>query len=289
MAHMTKHELKHDEMADVGEKMSAWYERHQKAINAVLAIVLVAIIGYKLYSRWHESQLASANIKYGTILMNYQSGFGQTDDAKRREMFNTAITEGDRFLDEYPRLKTTEAVQLLIGNAHYYLAASYASDANMAREERQKARDAFQKYLSMADTNQEKAVAQLALGNVIENQLFTEKTPDLQRDVLAAYDEAIRLGAGTYVEAEAKMAKGRMMTALQGRQDEAKLLFEAVATARKVESEKPAETPKPTRELTSEEKLAEENAAKITKFFEMSYATAAEKELNRMKGLRTSK
>jgi predicted negative regulator of RcsB-dependent stress response len=286
MAHMTKHDLKHDEMADIGEKLSAWYERNQRMVTTLLAVLLVALVGWKVYDRWHDSRLATANIRYGTILTNYQTAIGQTEEKERKELFNTVLTEAERFIDQYGRLEIAEAVQLIRGNAHYYLAATYANDATQAKPERQKALEAFQKYLSMADTNQEKAVAQLAIGNVLENQLFTEKNVDLQRDVLTAYDEAIRLGKGTYLESEAKMAKGRLLTALEGRQDDAKRLFAEVADSSTTSAVVEAQpTPALRRELTPEEKIAEENARKINKLMEVSYASQAEQALKRIDGM----
>ena len=51
MAHMTKHELKHNEMADLGDKLSNWYENNQKLINAFLIVLLVGILAYKGYQK----------------------------------------------------------------------------------------------------------------------------------------------------------------------------------------------------------------------------------------------
>lgn len=287
MAHISRQELKKDEFVDFGERTAEWFREHDRLVSAVLAAILIALIAWKGYGKFRDDRLARANVEYSTVVQNYNSALGQTDVKQRKDLLGAVVTEGERFVDRYGKSGVAKSAQMMLGNAHYYMAMASSDDANVASEERRKAREAFEKYLNMADTAQEKAAGQIALGNLIEYRMFVEKDPKLRRDAIAAYDEAVKLAPGTYLEAEAKLAKGRLLQALTGREDDARQLFEQVANERKVEAKDETTTPSADRRPSAEERLAEQNAQKLREAMLVSYAEEAEQALQRMKGLPT--
>jgi tetratricopeptide (TPR) repeat protein len=286
MAHISRQELKKDELADFGERVAEWFREHDRLVSAILAAILIALIAWKGYGKFHNDKIARANLEYNTVVQNYNMALGQTDLKQRKDLLGAVITEGERFVERYSNLGIGETTQMMLGNAHYYMALASADDREAATEQRRRAREAFEKYLAMADTPEEKAAGQIALGNLIEYQLFTEQDMNLRRDAVAAYDEAIKLAPNSYLAAQAKLAKGRVLQALTGREDDARALFEEVANERKIAAvQDETTTPTEERRETPEERMAQRNAEMIREVMQVSYADQAREALTRLKGL----
>lgn len=293
MAHMTKHELKHDEMLDVSERVRLWWHNNEKAVTAVLIVFLVLLIGWRGYNAWQDSKHARSSNDLAEAMKSYGEALAETEEAKRKELFNTAISEAQKIIDEYPSLYAARAAQMLIGNSHYYLAAGVLGKATESQPELKSAQQAYQKYIDMANTPEEKAAGKLALGNTLENILFTTKNMSLMTEAQAAYKDVESLAPNSFLAAEAKLAQARLMQAQAGRQDEARKLYEEVASSRKVEvaakkKDKDAEQVQDRNKDESLQGVSPKQAEEIRSFSDLSLAREAQQALAALKGSSTA-
>jgi hypothetical protein len=288
MAHMTRHELKHNEMEDIGEKISAWYDANSKLISALLIIVLAGILGYKGYTIWEYNKTAKASAEIGIALQNYNNAQNQTDAAKRKELLNTAIMDSQRITRDYAGTPAAHTAQMLLGNAYYYLAVANVGNADESNAAMKNARDAFEKFNQMAVTAQEKAVGQLALGQTLENLLFVSKDLNLAKQATDAFDQVVKLVPGSYLAADAQLSKARVLQAESGRQSEAANLYKQISENRKPE---PITSEKNDKESKTHEiyqnGLTQEDVNEIQNFEKLSYSQLAVEALDELKGLPT--
>lgn len=272
--------LDDDEEGGLGQ----WYAEHATAINWILSIVLIAIIGWRVYGWFHQTRLEQANYAYGEVQKAFDTAIQETDPEKRSAALNAVPSKADSVLSQHSGQPVTKEAQLVAANALYYMAES--TSGTQAIEGFKKAQAAYQKYLGMAENNRERATGQLALGNTTENLLFLTEEKQYGEEALAAYKEVQQLAADSYLAAEAKMAQARLLQAMQGKQAEARKLFEEVAAARKL--------PEPSRKsdettLTTQmgQELSPEEIARIRSFANQSYEHTAKKAIERLQGLPT--
>lgn len=286
MAHMTKHELKHDEMIDFGEKLADWYHNNDKLITAVLLVILIAIIGWKGYGKYSDYKHAKSSQEYEKVLTQYNMALQETDASKRKEALTAAASEADRVAKEYSGYYVGRAAQLMRGNALFVDSMvttgpdslKYLNDAQVA----------FQSYKQMAKTPQETAVANLAIGNALENALaFSKNDMNKAKEADDAYAQVEKDVPGTYLAAEAKLARARLAQVQTNQEDKARKLYEEVAKERKI-----AEPAKASEEKTFKDERGHEMTAKelndIRQFADSSYAAIAKKQMNALKGEATA-
>jgi hypothetical protein len=276
MARMTKQELKHNEMADVGDRLASFYERHSTAITVALAMLLIAIIAWKGYGKFAANRLERINAEMGNILQNLHAAMAATDEAKRKELFQTTIADAERIARDYPSLPIGREAQLLAGNAQYYFGDMKA------------AQDAYQKYLSMALTPMEKATGQLAMGHTLENLLVRTKNLNLGPQAENAYKEVSRLAPGTYLDAEARFALARYYQNQAGRQNEARRIYESIIADRKLADLKTDPNEKPVK-LESGKEMTPEELNRLRGFTQTSYHDLSRQAIEALRALPTGK
>lgn len=276
---MTKQELRHDELSDVWERLEHWYEKNSKAITILLVIVLLGILGYKGYQKLHEDKLAQASMELGNVLMNLDQAMREEDEAKRKEQLKGAIDEAKRITRDYSGLPVSRSAQMIVGNAYYYQATTQQDAAPSLKE----ALAAYQRCLEIAQNAEEKAAAQIAIGNTYENMMFVSKQQDMQKDAIGAYDEAMKLAPGTYLEAEAKLAKANMLEGLTGREGEARKLFTQVENERRLPViAAPAEEKDKTSKADKNMSITPEQIQKLRQLSDYSYQKVARDSIEAM-------
>lgn len=286
---MTKQELKHDEMADVGERIGAWYHKHDKVVQVLVLLVLVGIIGYRVYGKFHADTLARATGDYTKAVAALNSALAETDEAKRKELYATAITEAEQVTKDHSGLYVGRQAQLLLGNAYYYLSAAIATQRTDAADNLKRAREAYERYIAIASTPEERAAGKLALGHALENQMFTSKDVNLSNQAADAYKDVEKLAPNSFLAAEAKLSLGRMYFGVTDKQDEAKKLFEQVAASRKLaEPETPDAKAKPVKDESGEE-ITPAKMNEVREYASLSYAKEAEQALTALKGYEPAK
>lgn len=281
MPHMTKQDIKHEKLSNFGERFADWYQDNEKYITALLVAILLAMAGWKAYQYFHGRTLGRAGVDLSTALQNYSRAMNEPDDAKRQELLATVATEGNGLFDKYPDLYAGRMGLLLAGNAKYYTASLTVSEKEKSADTFKAAQEAFQKYIQNAKTNEEKAAGQFALGQTLENLLFRTQDPNLRRQAQDAYEQARKLAPGTYLDAEASLAYGRLLQVQPGRQDEARKIFEQVAKDRKVAP--PAHKKESVQSKV--DNLTPAQVDDIRTFAKTSYAEEAQKALTALKGV----
>ncbi|MCX7020436.1 MAG: hypothetical protein WCK47_00935 [bacterium] len=286
---MTKHELQHDEMQDFGVKLIVWYHKHSNLLTTILLVVVVAFAGWRLYGYYLNNRAARISAELGTALQNFNEAWMETDEAKRKELLTTAITETEKITRDYKGAYTGRAAQLLLGNMHYYNAMLKLDNADESMAAFKNAREAYERYIALeGNTPAEKAAGQVALGYALESTSFKTRDPKLVAEADRAYNEAVKLAPNTYIAAEAKLALARLLQNQTGRQEEAQKNYEAVAFERKLPLAAPDPKEKPFKDIQGNEiSIGEIN--KLRNFYDLSYAADAERSINILKGLPTSR
>lgn len=284
MPGMSKQELKHDELEDIFDRLALWYHRNGKWIQWVVIAALVLFIGTRLYRQYQETRFARATADLGKAQNALASALMENSENKRKELFATAITEAERLVKDYGTSFHGREALLLLGNAHYYYSLALANQKSEAAAERKAAREAFEKLISIAKSPEEKAAAYLALGNVLENELFATRDMTLLKQAADYYSEVKKLAPGTYLAAEADLALARMYQPVSDKRDEAERTLSELIKARAVASEtQPQSSEKETKQVKFKA-LAPEKARELQNLEKLTYAAQAKDLLASLKG-----
>lgn len=279
MARMSRQELKHDEMGDLGAKASEWFNRNSNWLSGLVIIVALGFIGYRAYGWYEQKESSKAAADLAEVYTAVGTAMSTPEGDARKEAYDKAVAEATRVASERAKSPVGRTAQLALGNLHYHRAATFGIESSDEfQKELKSARDAFERYIGMASTPVERATGQLALGNVLENQLLVAKDPkSLAADAEKAYKEAADLAPNSFVATEALLAQARLIANQAGRTEEARKLLENIARERKLPEVKTDDMPKgPTRTSTGQEVSPEEIVA-IRQFAELSAAREAER------------
>lgn len=284
MARMTRHELKHDEMRDLGEHMMEWLHRNANVLTTVVLVVALGFVGWKLYGKYTESRMVSAGAELGTLLRHYGEGISAPAKEKRTEMFATAVNNAERIAKEHAGTYAGRTALLILGNAKYYEGMFAETAGEEAVTALREARGAYERFIRVAATPEEKAAGQLALGQTLENLLFITKDLSIGVEAQEAYKEVVKVLPNSYLAAEAKMGMARLLQNQQGRQEEARKLYQEVIASRPVQEAKPPEGARPVR-LADGREMTVEDLGALRSFSEYSVQEQAKDMLRAMQGL----
>jgi predicted negative regulator of RcsB-dependent stress response len=285
MPGMSKQELKHDELEDVFDRLMLWYHRHGQWIQWVVIVALIVFIGTRLYDRYQETRAAQATAELGKVQNELVAALMENSENKRKELFATAIADAERLTKDYGTSFHGRQALLLLGNAHYYYSLALANQKSEAANERKAARQAFEKLTSVAKSPEEKATALLALGNVLENELFATRDMALLKQAADYYTEVKKLVPGTYLAAEADLALARMYQPVSDKRGEAERILKDVAAAREKRLASEATKSSDKEQKTSRFKaVPPEKVAELQQFQKLSYASQAKQLLASLKG-----
>lgn len=268
---------------DLGERTSLWMDSNAKLVNLLLGVLVILALGWTVYRWVHQGRQASASRAYASVLEQFGAAQNEQDEIKHRDALNAAITAADSVIRDYSKQFVGRQAQLLIGNANYELASLPSANGPTALNN---ARDAYQKYIAICTDPHEKAAGYLALGNVLQDQVFIEKDDKLVPDAENAYKQAMDLGRGSYLEAESKLALANMYTGFENRQGEAEKLYQSVLQDRKVE---PRPEEKAVKTADGEHVLTPEQVGEVKSLVKLSYAERAKRGLDRLPALKVAK
>ncbi|MCX7716815.1 MAG: tetratricopeptide repeat protein [Candidatus Sumerlaeaceae bacterium] len=284
MARMTRHELKHDEMRDLGEHLLDWIRKHANTLTTVVLIVALGFLGWKLYGKYVESRQAAAGAELGTLLRHYYQGIGAPTKDKRTEMLATTVNDAERIAREHAKTYAGRLALLILGNAKYYEGMFAETAGEEAVNALREARGAFERFIRVAASPEEKAAGHLALGQTLENLLFITKDLALAVEAQDAYKEVVKLVPNSYLAAEAKLGMARLLQNQQGRQEEARKLYEEIIASRPVPEVKPPEGARPVRMADGRE-LTVDDLTALRSFSKYSIQEQAKDMLRAMQGL----
>ncbi len=281
---LTKKNPKLVSLDDEEGGISEWYSKNTTLINWVLAIVLIAVIGWRAFDWMRTTRLERANAAYATVQQSFNTALAETDPEKRRQDLAAVAPQAESVVTNHSNQPVSREALLLAGKALYYQAETLTGAE--AIEGFKAAQTAYQRYISAAQTDRDRAVGQLALGNSLENLLFLTADQQYGREALNAYEDVQQKVPGTYLDAEAKMANARVLQALEGRQDEAAKLYQTVAADR-LRPEVSSLADDTTLTTQQGQQISPEEIAEIRTLRKNSYETLAQQSLERLKGLPT--
>ena len=217
-----------------GEKLETWYDRNAKWLTGLVILAFVVVIGWKGYDWVKARNVARANDALAGALQHYQQGVQNPDAAKKVDELNGAVTAAQQVVNDYSDSYIGREAQLLIANAQYTIALQNSGKEVKPLEQ---ALESYQKYLKMAQTSEEKAAANIAIGNVTENLGFIRNDKKTLQEAVAAYEAAAKEADGTYLAGEARLAAARAKTGINdpAAQEDAKKLFAEVEKNRPVQ------------------------------------------------------
>jgi tetratricopeptide (TPR) repeat protein len=218
---ITKQDLKQDEVKSFGMKVGHYFQENYTFIIIILAVVVVGMIGLKLYQYRRAIVLRESNGLFMRVLNQYERGVMTADDqARRREFLEGSITTAEQLLRDFPSAKIARPTLYLEGNA-YYLLNDYDQAITI-----------FQQYVESARDNMDQAKGNIALGNCFENKFFYEQTDQgVLEQAMRAYERAINQAGESYLKYEAMLNKARLVE-LKGEKEEALAIYEDVMEAR---------------------------------------------------------
>jgi tetratricopeptide (TPR) repeat protein len=202
--HITRRDLKRDEIQDAGKSLLGYLDTHRNQI-LVAALVLVVLI---LTARVGQAVVAARHEKAGSMLVRAQeqvlAAVASGDPAERRKMLESAADYCDELRRDYPSMRA--------GTEAFYV----KGDSFFHRQEYDQAISSYQNYISRAQSAADKAKGNIAIGYAYENRFFlTPANKDLLKQALDYYGRAQELataknGRRTYQAYQAMLAMARL-------------------------------------------------------------------------------
>lgn len=223
----------------LAEQFADWFSLHGKKVTAILSVAIVAFAGIQLYKWNAQSKLNKENIAFGTAIAKFQSAASENDQTKRKADFSSGINAAEGLIKEYGNTYLGRQMQLQLGNAYYDYSTSgttavQAENDKHRIENLEKALSSYEKFADVASDNEEKAAAQIALGNVYESLSFAKNDPALLEKAEAAYKAAVQAEKSEYIGAQAQMELARFYESTDDAQKkaEASKIYEEIAKNR---------------------------------------------------------
>ncbi|MCD6386282.1 tetratricopeptide repeat protein [Candidatus Sumerlaeota bacterium] len=219
---ITKRDLKEDEVKTFGVKLLTYAKENYTILIIALGIVVVGLIGFKLYQYRQQIVLRESNRLFTFAINLYEQGLMRESDPKRREDYlRESIRYCEQLLRDFPNARLAPIALYLEGNAYYML-----NDFDQAIT-------IFQRYVESTTDELEKAKGYVALGYSFENKFFYQRTDQsILRQAMRSYERAIEMGKDSYIAYEAMLCKARLLE-LMGKNDDAIALYEKVMNDRK--------------------------------------------------------
>ena len=108
---ITKQDLKEDEVKNIGMNAVHYVQENYTFIVIILAIVVVGLIGMRLYHYRQNIVLKESNTLFIKALNEYERGLMTTDDMERRKEFlESCITSCEQLLRDFPGAKIARVV-----------------------------------------------------------------------------------------------------------------------------------------------------------------------------------
>jgi tetratricopeptide (TPR) repeat protein len=276
---ITRKELKEDEFRTFGMKVYTFVHDNSRLCFIVVIALVIAFISHRVYKDYQARALGRSNEIFTGAMSMFEAGMFETDQTRREAALKQAIIYAEQIIEEFPKSKAARQARYLEGNAYYFM------------NDFDRAISAFQYYINTAKDNQDRAKGFVALGYAFENKFFyNEQDQSILHEAEKAYDQAIDLGKGTYIQYQAMLCKARLLE-LRYKNDEAMEIYKKIIADRKKLEEKIAEastdqgsqTNRATRrsQKTQAEMLSEQMKMLESLF---SFEKTAELNLDRLKG-----
>lgn len=188
--HITRKELKQDELSEVGYTLLDWFTENRQRILGILIVILVVVGGYRVTNMVIERRKAQAANDLAEARMSYMSATAILEVEQRQQEIDRTLELCKSLEAKYGKGAIGREATYLRGNC-LFLSGNYDG-----------AEEAYRLYLQNAKTAEDRARAYIAIGNVYEDRYFDN--PDAA-DLLDQAREAYGRGRD-----EGTLADGRL-------------------------------------------------------------------------------
>ncbi|MBN1867455.1 tetratricopeptide repeat protein [Candidatus Sumerlaeota bacterium] len=223
--HITRKELKHDEVKDAGRSILEYLDVHRTSLLTGALIVLAIIVAFRVGSSMVGRHHAETARDLALARSYYVQSSRQSDPASSENRLDMALQIANRLVDEYGTSKTGLEALYVKGSCLYL------------RQDYDGAAAAFQSCIDGAEDASMKAQGYLALGYCFDSKAFLDSSDaELGAKAREAFEKARDLGAEpggglSYVAADAMMNLAEMDVEA-GKIDEAMKAYRTIADAR---------------------------------------------------------
>lgn len=199
---LTREELERDEVAESIQEFKEAFAENRTKIFAVIGVVVLAFVGTFAYLGYRDRIQTETSQKLNAASVLFAELPGLQDEEERNRRLEATITSMQELIDQYPDSKAAKSALFLKGNCYYYM-----DNLTLAQE-------TFESYLADADTDEDKARGEIALGYTLENQFYFNDTQRNKLDeALAHFELAAQLAPeGSYLYYSALMNKARILS-----------------------------------------------------------------------------
>jgi hypothetical protein len=218
--HIRRQDLKKDEVAETVETLVEDIQRHRTAILAVIGLLVLVVGGNIIWSRHkHNVELQNTRILREAHEALSLAAYTEDDDQRRRNLQAAA-----------------DSLQPLASGRGASPAGLHAlflqGDVYYAMEDFERAASTFERYIQTAQSAEDRARGEIALGQTFESRSFVDDDP---AHLAAALDRYERAAAGapadSYVHYHALLNQGRVLE-LQGEDDRALSIYRTIVENR---------------------------------------------------------
>jgi len=216
--------MPHDTFEDASLKLVEWTVHHKTTILAVFVALVLCVGGYNVMAVSRANARQERSLEFTSLVKSYDNAFGETDLEKRAKQLQDVRRALDAFVASNPG-PLGDWAAMLVGHTHYHEGVTPAN-FNAAIK-------AYAAYIDRASSPESRALGYHLKGYAEESLAFL--SPELSssaKDAAASFTEAEKLAPGSWIDYESKLARARLLSAMPGKQVEARKLLETIIEER---------------------------------------------------------
>jgi len=181
--HITRKELKTDEVAEAGRSVFEFLHDHQKTILMAAGVILAIVVLFRVASGFAAGRRRDAATEVSRARERLLEATRKEQPGDREQILNSVIARCDDVIASYGSTDAALEALYVKGSAYQLL------------RELDQAESIFKAYLEKAARSEDKARGQIALGYVCEDRYFRDRgDEDRSRQAKEAYQKARELG-----------------------------------------------------------------------------------------------
>jgi len=221
-AHISRHELKRDELRDFGANLLEFYEKRRVTLWAVIGVAVALWAIVKVWGAYSEGKSRESQGHLSESLNLLETALTVTDKPEQRtQLLQQAAQNCEILRSHYPGSLAAREALLIKGSALFFMNSPEAA-----------LRD-FTEYRETSDTPEDRARANISLGYCYENQFFDSGMQDINagKQALNSYQQAVAASNDPYWKHRGQLGEARIMEVLGELKDAITIYEQIVADA----------------------------------------------------------
>ncbi|MCX7015103.1 MAG: hypothetical protein NTW86_21550 [Candidatus Sumerlaeota bacterium] len=219
--HVSRRDLKRDELRDFGTSLLEFYERRRVTIWTVLGVVAALWVTVKVWGYYLENKSRESQGHLSESLNLLEMALMSDKPDQRAQLLRQAANNCEILRNRYPGSQAAREALLLKGSVLFYMNSPEAA-----------LRD-FTEYRETADSAEERARASVSLGYCYENQFFDSGMQDINagKQALYSYKQAAEATTDPYWKHRGELGEARIMEVLGDLKEAVKIYEQIIADA----------------------------------------------------------